>query len=207
MSTLMKSKVRAKNRQKRRVRVDLASIRSVDHDCGGCATTEKSCCARYEVCVTAAELNRIILLLPEVVKLCPHLGTDEGYDNVFEEVGQGLFALDTTEDGLCTFTFVLDHKIRCSLHTVGTALGLPLNKVKPKACLLWPLSFSEGDEVLSVVDDALSFPCNSRRRNQPRQLCSAFLASMELVYGEGFGTALDRKAGKGSLRTTLIRCR
>jgi len=145
--------------------------------------------------------------LPEVVKLCPHLGTDEGYDNVFEEVGQGLFALDTTEDGLCTFAFVLDHKIRCSLHAVGTALGLPLNKVKPKACLLWPLSFSEGDEVLSVVDDALSFLCNSRNRNQSRKICSAFRESTDLIYGEGFGAALQKESGKGILRTTLTRRR
>jgi hypothetical protein len=152
-------------------------------------------------------MNRIIQVLPEAVKLCPHLRIDGGYDNVFEEVEPGLYAIDTDEDGLCLFAYVSDHTIRCSLHTSGSALGLPLNQVKPKACLLWPLSFFEGDEVLSLTSDALSFKCNSRRRKQSRRLSSSFVEAIELVYGEGFGTIVEKEAEKGVQRTTLTRRR
>lgn len=184
-------------KRKNNLHVDLASLLSIDHSCRGCATGEPCCCSTYEVCVTDAEMNRIIQVLPEAAKLCPHLETGDGYDNVFEKVGADLFALDTTEDGLCLFAYVIDHTIRCSLHTAGTTLGLPLWKVKPKACLLWPMNFSEGNEVLSLTSDALSFRCNARSRKQSRILSPALVAAIELVYGEGVGTHLEKEAGKG----------
>lgn len=189
------------------VHVDLTSILSIDHVCRGCASAETCCCARYEVCVNSAELNEIIQVLPDVVKLCPHLRTPNGYDNVFEEVEPGLYAIDTTEDGLCVFAFLSDYTIRCSLHTVGLTLGLPLAKVKPKACLLWPLSFSECDEVLSLSDDALSFRCNSRRRNPSRRISPRLVEAIRLIYGEVFRTQLEEKADRGVQRTMLPRPR
>lgn len=194
---------RARRGRRRRVQVDLATILSVDHACRGCARPETCCCARYEVCVDTAELNRIIQVLPMVVKFCPHLKTAGGYDNVFEEVEPGLYALDTTEDGLCVFAFRSNHTIRCSLHAVGLTQGLPLGKVKPKACLLWPLSFSDGDEFLSLANDALSFKCVFRRRNRSRRLAPALGEAIGLVYGEDFRTQLEEKAGQGLRRTKL----
>lgn len=189
--------------RRRRVRVDLAAILSIDHACRGCARPETCCCARYEVCVDTAELNRIIQVLPKVVKFCPHLKTAKGYDNVFEEVEPGLYALDTTEDDLCVFAFRSKHTIRCSLHAVGLTHGPPLSEVKPKACLLWPLSFSDGDEFLSLANDALSFRCVSRRQNRSCRLSPALGKAIGLVYGEDFRTQLEEKADQGLRRTTL----
>lgn len=183
--------------------VDLASLRSVEHRCRGCAQGEPCCCSSYEVCVTDAELQQIIEVLPEAAKLCPHLKTDQGYDNVFEYVELGLHALDTTEDGLCLLAYVADHTIRCSLHTAGTNLGLPLGKVKPKACLLWPMCLSEGDEVLSLAGDAPSFRCTARRRKRSNSLSPAFVEAIELVYGDGTGARLEKEAVTGARRTTL----
>ena len=150
-------------------------------------------------------MRRIIRVLPEAAKLCPHLKTGHGYDNVFEYVEHGLYALDTTEDGLCLLAYVADHTIRCSLHTAGTNLGLPLGKVKPEACLLWPLSLSEGDEVLSLAGDALSFRCTTRRRKRSNRLARSFVDAVELVYGDGRGAQLEKEAGAGARRTTLQR--
>lgn len=192
--------------RKKTLSVDLASLLSVEHRCGGCGKDEPCCCSSYEVCVTEAEMHRIIRVLPEAAKLCPHLKTDHGYDNVFEYVEPGLHALDTTEDGLCLLAYVADHTIRCSLHTVGTNLGLPLGKVKPAACLLWPLSLSEGDEVLSLAGDALSFRCTTRRRRRSNRLARSFVDAVELVYGDGRGSRLEQEAGAGARRTTLQRC-
>jgi hypothetical protein len=150
-------------------------------------------------------MQRIIQVLPEAAKLCPHLKTDRGYDNVFEYVESGLYALDTTEDGLCLLAYVADHTIRCSLHTIGTKLGLPLGKVKPKACLLWPMSLSEGDEVLSLAGDALSFRCTTRRRKRSNHLSPAFTDAVKLVYGDGVGDQLNKEAVTGVRRTSLPR--
>ena len=192
-------------RRKKTLSVDLASLRSVEHRCSGCAEDEHCCCSSYEVCVTKAEMERIIEVLPEAAKLCPHLRTEEGFDNVFEYVEPGLYALDTTEDGLCLLAYIVDHKIRCSLHTAGKNLGLPLEMVKPKACLLWPMSLSEGDEVLSLAGDALTFGCTAPARKGSSGLSPAFVEAVEIVYGEGTGARLEREAGTGALAATLQR--
>ncbi len=187
------------------VQVDLASLYAIDHACQGCTKDEKCCCATYEVCVTTREMNRIIGLLPELARLCPHLGADEDYDNVFEEVEPGLFAIDTTEEGLCLFAYVSRGKLRCSLHTVGLNLGIPLDHAKPKACLLWPMTFSEGEELLSLTGDALSFFCNSRKGRLSRSLCPSFVEAIELVYGEAAGALVKTEAGKGARNMVLPR--
>lgn len=192
---------------RRRVDVDLAEILSIDHACIGCATAEICCCARYEVCVDARELNQIIRFLPELARFCPRLKTANGYDNVFEEVEPGLYAIDQIDTGLCVFAFVSDQRIRCSLHTVGSSLGLPLSEIKPKACLLWPLIFTEGHELLSLDDEAFSFKCNSLREQPSIHLCSNLAEAIELTYGKGFRIQLEEEANKRVQRTTLPRRR
>ena len=185
--------------------VDIASLLLIDHVCNGCGKHERCCCATYEVCVTHAEMDRIIEVVPAAARLCPHLKSGKGYDNVFDEVEPGVYAIDTTEDGLCLFAYVYRNNVRCSLHTVAFTLGLPLGKVKPKACLLWPMTFSEGEELLSVTEDALSFRCNSRRREKSRRICPSLVEAIEAAYGEGCGTKVEQEAAKGLRRTMLGR--
>jgi hypothetical protein len=189
------------------VDIDLASLCSVEHACDGCAPGEPCCCSTYEVCVTAAEMRQIIRVMPEVVKLCPHLETGDGYDNVFEHVEPGLYAIDTTEDGLCLFAYTARRKIQCALHTVGVERGIPLSKVKPKACLLWPMTYSEGAEALSLTDDALHFHCNALKRKGSRSICAGFTGAIDLVYGGGCGRLVEEAAGKGARRMKLARHR
>jgi hypothetical protein len=207
----MRSKDPKNSRQKRlpqhqrsSVDVDVESLLSLENRCNGCARGEKCCCASYEVCVTTAEVKRIIKFLPEAAKLCPHLLTAGGYDNVFEEEEPGLFSIDTTEDGLCLFAYWRDHRTHCSLHTVAMTLGLPLEQVKPKVCLLWPLHFSDGDEILGMINDAFLFKCNIRKAPGSRNLSPGFVEAIEQVYGEGCGTQVMRAAEIGERRTLLI---
>jgi hypothetical protein len=183
--------------------VDLAAILSVNHTCIGCRPGEPCCCSTYEVCVTTSELKHIIAVLPEAVQFCPHLDTENGYDNIFDEVEPGLFAIDTDDDGLCLFAFRSGRKVRCSLHAAAAALGLPPEKVKPKSCLLWPMNFSEGKEVLSLVDDAPAFRCNTLRRVRSRELSPAFVNAVDAVYGRGAGRRLEQEAARGVRRTTV----
>jgi hypothetical protein len=152
-------------------------------------------------------MRRIIQVMPEAAKLCPHLGTGDGYDNVFENVEPGLYAIDTTEDGLCLFAYAARRRIQCALHTVAVERRIPLSEVKPKACLLWPMIFSEGAEALSLTDDALLFHCNTSKRKGSSPISSRFTEAIELVYGEGCGRLVEQEAGKGSRRLKLVRRR
>ena len=176
---------------------------AIDHTCRGCVRPSTCCCARYEVCVTAGELDRIIQVLPEAARLCPRLKTARGYDNVFDEVESGLYTIDKRADGLCAFAFISDHVIRCALHSAALMLGLPLEKVKPQACLLWPLSSSRDDKLLSLDNEALSFRCISRRRKPARELSPSLMEAVRLVYGKTFSAQLEKAAGKVRLPAKL----
>jgi hypothetical protein len=186
------------------VDVDVESLLSLENRCNGCARGDKCCCASYEVCVTTAEVKRIVRFLPEAARLCPHLSTVGGYDNVFEQEEPGLFSIDTNEDGLCLFAYWSGNRTHCSLHTVAVKLGLPLEQVKPKVCLLWPMHFSDGEEVLGTIDDALLFSCNTAQAPGSRRLSPGFVDAIEQVYGEGCGTQVKNAAENGLRRTLLI---
>ncbi len=186
------------------VRVDLPSIRSIDHACTGCSGTANCCCSKYEILVDDAELNRIMQALPEAAKLCPHLKTDDGYDNVFEEAEGRLNSIDTREDGLCVFAYSAGPMIRCSLHTVEASLGLPLGSLKPKVCLLWPLTFSQAGDVLTLHDDAFSFGCNSRRKNPTRRISPALLETIgHFCAGDFSARSVEKAKGNKKYRLKL----
>lgn len=186
------------------VEVDLEALVLLENRCTGCSPGAKCCCSSYEVCVTPAEVKRIIRVLPEAAKLCPHLLAVGGYDNVFEEEGPGLFSIDTNDDGLCLFAYWSNNRTHCSLHTVALMLGLPLEQVKPKVCILWPLHFSEGDEVLSTISDAFQFSCNVRKAPGSRSLSRGFPAAIEQVYGKGCGDQVNRAAEDGERRILIV---
>ncbi len=185
------------------IEVDVESLLSLENDCKGCARGERCCCSSYEVCVTTEEMKRIIKVLPEAAKFCPHLLAAGGYDNVFEKEEPGLFSIDTNEEGLCLFAYRSHQRIHCSLHTVAVNLGLPLEQVKPKVCILWPMHFSEGKEVLAAMSDAFLFACNTRK-NGSRDLCHGFVEAIDMVYGKGCGAKVMKAAENGNRRTLLV---
>jgi hypothetical protein len=66
------------------------------------------------------------------------------------------------------------------------------------------MHFSEGDEVLAVIDDAFLFNCNARKASGSRSLSPGLVESLELVYGEGCGSQVKRAAETGDRRTLLV---
>jgi len=66
------------------------------------------------------------------------------------------------------------------------------------------MHFSDGDEVLSLINDAFQFACNARKAPGARSLSPGFVEAIELVYGEGCGTQVRHAAEKGDRRTLLI---
>jgi hypothetical protein len=166
------------------VRVDLKAIRTIDHECTGCSEVAECCCAKYDVCVDESQLKKIIPILPEAAKFCHHLKTEDGYANVFEEAEKGQYAIDTHENGLCVFAFRSNGLIRCSLHAVEASLGLPRGTVKPKMCVLWPLTFSGEGDVLTLHDGALSCACSSPRKKPSRRISPALLETIRHFGGQ-----------------------
>ena len=190
--------------QRSSVDVDVDSLLQVENVCAGCAPGQKCCCSSYTVCATAAEVKRIIRALPAAAVHCPHLPTTGVHDNLFVEEEPGLFTIAKAADGLCVFGYWSQGRTHCSLHTVAEELGLPLEQVKPKVCLLWPLNFSDLDEVLAVIADAPLFSCNVRKAPGSRSISPGFLDTIDRVYGEGCGAQVQLAAECGSRRTLLI---
>lgn len=166
------------------VGIDRKAICSIDHECVGCPTAAKSCCAMYDVCVSGEELDRIIPFLPEAAKRCPHLKTEEGYANVFEEAEKGQFSIDTHENGLCVFAFKTQGLIRCSLHAIEDDLGLARGSVKPGVCILWPLTFSDKGDTLTLHDKALACDCSSLRKKPSDKISPDLLETIRYFGGE-----------------------
>lgn len=164
--------------------MDRKAICSIDHECVGCSLVSKSCCAKYDVCVSDAELTKIISVLPEVSKYCSHLKTRDGYANVFEEAEKGQFALDTHENGLCVFAFKEKGLIRCSLHRVEKDLELPLGTLKPAVCILYPLTFNERGDTLTLHDKALACDCSSPRKKPSDRISPALLETIQHFGGD-----------------------
>ncbi len=169
---------------KMKLGVDRTAICKIDHACVGQSDVSESCCARYDVTVTTAEMNRIFNALPEAAKLCPHLKTEGGYDNVFEDSEKGLHSIETDEDGLCAFAFREDGLIRCALHAVEIRNGWPLGTVKPAVCILWPLTFSEKGDCLTLHDDALGCACSSPRKKPSNEISPELRETIRHFGGE-----------------------
>jgi len=138
--------------------------------------------------------------LPLASQYCPGLKDENGYDNVFDEVERGLFAIDTHENGLCVFAYPVHAGIRCSLHSVALQTGMLPHRLKPSACTLWPLVLRDPpDAVLSICDDALQFPCN--RKVKAGSISSEILNSIEMLLGAATCGQVLRAAHAGRKKT------
>jgi len=179
------------------VLVDIDTLTTLAHRCIGCPTDEQCCCARYDICISAHEMEQMIGYLPQAAALCPHLKTCDGYDNVFEQIDKDLFLIDTADDDLCVFAYQQDRETRCALHSVALEIGLPINMLKPSACLLWPLALSaSAPYTLSVHVDAFQFKCNCQRPKQ-KTLHASTHAIMTTVFGQRFAREVNHAVQRG----------
>lgn len=184
--------------------VDVAGLCSVIHTCTGCDDLSGHCCSRYEITITGKELLNIIQYLPLASALCPHLESGNAFDNVFDEISRGLYSIDTDDEGTCLFAYSHGTKLRCSLHSVAEQLGIPFGKVKPAACLLWPLALFEGEtEVLTLHEDAFEFSCNRPGRKEGLSLCPSIAGNVEDVFGGAFREQLQDAVNQGLIWTRI----
>lgn len=165
------------------MRVDLAALRSLAHECDPLICRKSgSCCACYEVAITGRELNRMIGMLPLAAEHAPAL---EDAD-LYEEGDGGACVLETDEAGRCVFAYKdKRRRVLCSVHAAASERGLDPYAIKPLSCSLWPLAISEDKPpVLGIQDDALDFPCNRRRRG--KGLDPGVAQTLEACFGAAF---------------------
>jgi hypothetical protein len=182
----------------RGVRVNLASLLELQHECRpGACTLNHCCCSTYEVCITDRELQTLTGWLPYAAKFCPHIKAKDGYDNIFEELGGRLHAIDTTDDGRCLLAYVHNGSLRCSLHSAAEKTGIPPHNVKPRSCILWPLTLSSGRPPrLSVDPNAYTFACCTRRKGLGAGVSPAIIQTVRAVFGADFMRDLEVAAAR-----------
>lgn len=186
------------------IEIDIPGICSILHTCNGSCVNPKRCCSCYEVTINGKELQNIVDYIPMATRLCPSLKSEDGYDNVFDQICGDLYCLDTHEDGTCVLAYRKGKKVLCSLHTVAVDKKITLNKVKPMSCLLWPLVISEGKRsVLSIQDDAFEFNCNKRNTGDEFSLCPSIAENIEWAFGsrvrKKIQTAVDERLKRVSI--------
>ncbi|MCX7016183.1 MAG: DUF3109 family protein [Candidatus Sumerlaeota bacterium] len=118
----------------------------------------RSCCSSFAVRVAPKEIRRIETLLPQVRRRYP--GIAETIDRLegawwhYDEEDYNK-ALKSAPNGGCIFlTPREDGMYKCALHAAAMDLGVDPNRVKPAACLLFPLFVVE-------VEDNLLLTCTS----------------------------------------------
>ncbi len=170
------------------IRVDIHALRALQHRCDPSRCVHaRACCNSYEVLVDRGEMERAVGAIPNALR---YLDTTLDEIDPFDETENG-HCLNTDEDGLCVFAYRgADRGIRCSLHSAALDLGLPPSRVKPKACVLWPLFLHEIEPpFLTVQSDATTFACNSLRATA-RGLDPGVADILRAVFGEGFLASL-----------------
>ena len=179
--------------------VDVTGVCSIIYQCTGCADTSGHCCSRYEVTISDTELNNIIQYLPRAAELCPSLKLHDSFDNVFEELSRGLYAIDTGNDGTCLFAYPCEAKLLCSLHTIALRQGIPLRKVKPLSCILWPLALFEGETtILTIDEEAFRFECVQPNIKNGPVICPSIAENAGNAFGKAFRTELEQHAAGGA---------
>lgn len=177
------------------VQVDVQSLLELKHYCDPILCRNgRYCCAQYEITLDKADMKRAVGLIPEAAKFAPEVGEGGEFENPFERVEPGHWAIDCHEEsGACAFSFRDGNGCGwCSLHAAALKLELDPYQQKPEVCTMWPLALSEGeDPVLSIQDDVYEFPCAWKRRGRPKTLYPDIAANVRAIFGEAFLAKLN----------------
>ena len=208
-----------------RDRGDLVTIDGVLIDGGGlfrtrfhcdtrtCAEVKRpantdSCCRDYEVEITAGERARITDRATDIIGfLATHdasrVKPDRSIDSFFLSTHSIQLA---KEDHRCAFSYRdSDGRLWCGIHSLALEKNLPVESIKPYACILFPLvvrRLEDGTILLTVASseteslyggkDSNLLPCLREPRGEPmyRECKSA----IELAFGTEFYVRLESAA-------------
>ncbi len=170
------------------IRVDLAALQSISHDCRPeICKKQPTCCFRYVPHVKPAKMEKIVGCFPTVANYTDSIKEDDGFRNVFEEWEDGSYRIDANADEACIFTYLLASGEKlCSLHSAAIDLHLSPVAIKPSACSLWPLILLDGaTPELSVDKNWQAFPCNNDSED-PGHLDAGVASIVNDYFGSSF---------------------
>jgi len=175
------------------IKVDIESLCSIRHECmPGSCREEECCCSRYEVRISSQELQTIVDYLPLAAEYVPYLRFDLVSENLFVDIGDDLFAIGRNDTGFCSFAYNKDKNIFCSLHSVAFQLDIPVIRIKPRCCILWPLFITKDKPPHLTVDkDAFIFPCNIQRNRVNLYPYSSIISIIRDFFGDSFWNTLQ----------------
>jgi len=170
------------------IRVDLAALQAISHDCRPeICKNQPTCCFRYVPHVTPAKMEKIVGCFPTVLNYTGSIIEDDEFSNVFEEWEDGSYRIDANADEACVFNYILPSGEKlCSLHSAALDLQLRPVVIKPSACSLWPLILLDGTTPeLSVDKSWKAFPCN-RDSDDPDHLDAGVMDIVARYFGLSF---------------------
>lgn len=153
------------------------------------------CCGHYEIAFEPEQIERLTGMLAEAARFAPHLRSHGDLQHPFDRTDDGLFAMDTDEDGLCVAAYHDERgAVRCSLHSAALDMNLPPEQCKPQCCWLWPVSVARSPEgtYVSVSSDVYAFTCNRRRRGRRPALHPDVAEILRGAFGEQAVTGVNK---------------
>lgn len=147
--------------------VDAPALVGLSHRCDPLLCRESgSCCGRYDLWIGAEERDRLFQFEKQITRLCSGNRKKSIQENV-RQIAPRTYSVEKGADGLCAFTCRgAGGEVLCALHRLALERGIPPERLKPRPCILWPLSTtSSSPAVLSVQEGVLRFPCNATRQN------------------------------------------
>lgn len=174
--------------------VDCKALSSIKHSCisNNCKISQ-CCCSQYEVFIDNIELSNIVGALPYASQYSTILKSDKSFANIFGDEGKNTYSIDKNNRGFCVFGYKGKEKsFFCSLHKAAVDMKIPLKKVKPLACILWPLALVESDPVvLTVQEDVTLFPCNQEQASPSIVLDNGIAQIIKIAFGSSFHYKLN----------------
>lgn len=187
-----------------RFRCDTRTCAMVDREAG-----IESCCREYEVEITPAERDRIVAHSAEVIEFFSH--HDPQRVSPHREISSFFVEGNTIElgkeDGRCAFSYRdAGGRLWCGLHSLALQKGLPLEALKPIACILFPLvvyRFESGEILLTStsaeieqlfegVNESKLLPCLRQTAGGP--MYEECRTGIEIAFGETFYQRLAASA-------------
>jgi hypothetical protein len=167
-----------------------------------------SCCRDYEVEITASERDRIAAHATDVIGfLATHDASRVTPDRTIDSFFLSAYSIQLAkEDNRCAFSYRDSNgRLWCGIHSMALEKNLPVESIKPYACILFPLvvrrledgtilltAASSETEALYGGKDSALLPCLREPGGEP--MYRECRRGIELGFGTEFYARMDSAA-------------
>ncbi|OPZ17605.1 MAG: hypothetical protein BWZ10_01172 [candidate division BRC1 bacterium ADurb.BinA364] len=173
----------------------------------------KGCCSTFDVRVAPDEVKRIEPMLPRIKERFPYIARaidQEGGEWWHYDAEDYNKTLNIKENGGCIFLGPRENGIfPCALHALALEDGLDPKRLKPSACIMYPLFMIELDDneylltctcaethpvICGAETEHHDFPCLNPNGKAAEPLYKAMGGVIEMMFGESAYRRLCREA-------------